>query len=172
MALFDILFHGTFTIYQLVQDFFHCAGWHSIPGDQRIPDQVSYHRCMSACGAAGLWALAVHLLATMQLGGDSGGWESGIQPTLKISPNDGIFWVFTVPNLIFDLKNLKMGFSPAKHLQTNSIHPKISSERERWDSVVYGNSVATKSGYCTYCIALAFPRKGWHLWCCQTYSAR
>jgi len=27
---------------------------------------------MSACGAAGFWALAVHLLATMQLGGDSG----------------------------------------------------------------------------------------------------
>lgn len=148
---------------KLVQDFFHGAGWHSIPGDQRIPDQVSYHRSMSACGAAGFWALAVHLLATMQLGGDflvSGGVESGIQTTLKISPNDGIFWVFTVPNLIFDLKNRKMGFSPAKHLQTNSIHPKISSESERWDSVVYWNSVVTKSGYCTYCIALAFPRKG------------
>ena len=38
------------------------------PGSQRIPDQVSYHRAMSACGAASFWALAVHLLATMQLG--------------------------------------------------------------------------------------------------------
>ena len=70
------------------------AGWHSIPGDQRIPDQVSYHRSMSACGAAGFWALAVHLLATMQLGGDflvSGGSNQGFKPPEKNIPK---WWDF------------------------------------------------------------------------------
>ena len=38
------------------------------PGRERVPDKVAYHRAMSSCGAAMMWTLAVHLLATMHLG--------------------------------------------------------------------------------------------------------
>ena len=64
------------TINILVQPLNHLPGQGFVthPGRERIPDKVAYHRAMSSCGAAMMWTLAVHLLATMHLDGSLGCW--------------------------------------------------------------------------------------------------
>ena len=73
---------GTMNI--LVQPSF-LQGFVAHPGRERIPDKVAYHRAMSSCGAAMMWTLAVHLLATMHLDGGLGCWVG------EMDGNGGIF---------------------------------------------------------------------------------
>lgn len=92
------------------------------PGRERIPDKVAYHRAMSSCGAAMMWTLAVHLLATMHLDGGLGCWGNGwkwghfFQDARKIDGANLEKWLFLPCVLIWKHTNWYNQIEFVKHV--------------------------------------------------------